>query len=193
MSTRRAIMRAAERLYAEEGFAGVSVRRVGEAAGQRNKSAVQYHFASREDLVAAVLAEHAAAIEAHRLALVTWPLARLPVGELVRCVVAPRVRHHVELGSPSWYGRFLAQVVVEPSLREQAIRVHLETPTLRALYDEVQARRSLDAVRRAQREAMIRQLIVHMCAEQEAAGADAASWQRLGDHLTQAVTALVTL
>jgi len=40
------LMDAAERLYAEHGFAAVSIRQISDAAGQRNKSIVQYHFST---------------------------------------------------------------------------------------------------------------------------------------------------
>ncbi|MEU6714484.1 helix-turn-helix domain-containing protein [Nonomuraea sp. NPDC046802] len=192
-STRSLIMRTAERLYAAEGFANVSIRQIGEAAGQRNKSAVQYHFSGRDELIKAILAEHAEAIERHRLALLT-PLGEpgpLPLREQLRCVVLPHVEHHIDLGTPSWYGRFLAQVIVEPALRDYAVSAHLHTPSLRRLYDAIRARRGADgrASRRlgagdgrlragdgrlgagrlgTRREDMARQLIVHMCAQLEA-------------------------
>ena len=47
---------AAERLVAEKGLAALTVQAVQDAAGQRNKSAVQYHFGGRDGLVRALLA-----------------------------------------------------------------------------------------------------------------------------------------
>ncbi|NUW31889.1 helix-turn-helix transcriptional regulator [Nonomuraea sp. SMC257] len=275
-------MRAAERLYATRGLAGVSIRQIGEAAGQRNNSAVQYHFAGRDALIQAVLAEHAAAIERHRLAMMTalGDPARMSPLDRLRCAVLPRVEHQIELGTPSWYARFLAQIAVEPALREHAVRVHLETPSLRRLYDAMHAERSAahaersaahaerlamhgegpavhaerhtthgerlathgerpavhaerlgahverasaDAERAAahagpgcggrepgddtgataRREAMTRQLVVHMCAELETdlaagraagrvgPGDAAAAWRRLGDDLVTGLLGLV--
>ena len=46
----------AERLFAENGFAGVSLRQVGAEAGSANNSAVSYHFGSKEGLVDAIFA-----------------------------------------------------------------------------------------------------------------------------------------
>ena len=46
---------AAERLFAERGIGAVSLREIGAAAGQRNNSAAQYHFGTRQNLVAAIL------------------------------------------------------------------------------------------------------------------------------------------
>lgn len=187
---RHVIMRTAERLYATHGLAEVSLRQIGQAAGQRNKSAVQYHFSGRDDLIKAILAEHAEAIERHRLALAARrgePGPRDRVGH----IVLPRIEHHIELGTPSWYGRFLAQVTVEPALREYAVRAHLNTASLRRLHDAGHpgSARSKD---------MTRQLIVHMSAELETelareqppAPVAAAAWRRLGADLVTAVTGL---
>ncbi|MGW0809682.1 TetR/AcrR family transcriptional regulator [Nonomuraea sp. NPDC002799] len=204
-TVRALIMRTAERLYAAQGFAAVSMRQIGEAAGQRNKSAVQYHFAGRDELIKAILAEHAEAVERHRFAMMS-PLGepgRMPLREQLRCIVQPKIEHHVDLGTPSWYGRFLAQVAVEPALREYAVLAHLNTPSLRRLYDAIHAVHAHhdehDPGRGARREAMIRQLLVHMSAELEAelareqpgAVAAADAWRRLGADLTTALCGLV--
>jgi AcrR family transcriptional regulator len=50
-----ALILAAERLFAERGIEGVSLRQVNQAANQRNISAAHYHFGSRDGLVQAVL------------------------------------------------------------------------------------------------------------------------------------------
>lgn len=47
-------MLAAERLFAERGLDGVSLRQIGAAAGNGNHSVVQYHFGSKEQLVQAI-------------------------------------------------------------------------------------------------------------------------------------------
>ena len=46
----------AERLFAENGFAGVSLRQIATEAGSANNSAVSYHFGSKEGLVEAIFA-----------------------------------------------------------------------------------------------------------------------------------------
>ncbi|MET7474580.1 TetR/AcrR family transcriptional regulator [Streptomyces sp. NPDC005648] len=53
-STKLQIVLAAERLFAQHGLDGVSLRQIGAAAGNANNSAVQYHFGSRDRLVEAV-------------------------------------------------------------------------------------------------------------------------------------------
>ena len=54
-ATRERLMREARRLFANEGFNAVSLRRVVQAAGASNASALHYHFGSRQALVAAVV------------------------------------------------------------------------------------------------------------------------------------------
>lgn len=53
--TARAILDVAERLFAQQGIERVSFRDLGAASGQRNVSAVAYHFGTREGLLGALL------------------------------------------------------------------------------------------------------------------------------------------
>lgn len=51
MSTRERILLTAERLFALHGVENVTIRQINEAAGQRNTSAIYYHFGSVQKLV----------------------------------------------------------------------------------------------------------------------------------------------
>jgi AcrR family transcriptional regulator len=191
---RTKLIRTAERLYAERGLASVSVRSIGVAAGQRNKSAVQYHFAGRDELIKEIVSRHLIAIERRRMAMVTALAADgVSLDERTACLIMPTVEHHIELGTPSWYGRFLAQVFVDPALREFTMAAHLNTPSVRLLNDL--CRQTCDLELSMRRSTVLRQCAVHMCAELEydlATGrvdpTDAeASWRRLGDDMIAAV------
>lgn len=193
------IMRTAERLYAEHGFAHVSIRMIREAAGQRNKSAVQYHFSTRDELIQAILSRHAAAVDRLRLPMVAALEGRDEVTprDWITCAIVPSIEHHIELGTPSWYGRFLAQALVEPSLREHAARTTLSTQSFRRLEPlRPQALRHHELSGR--HAAMVRLLVVHLSAELEAdlatgrvpASTAEQSWHALGDHLVTAVCGL---
>jgi AcrR family transcriptional regulator len=57
--TRERLLDTAERLFAERGFAGTSVRHITDAAGA-NLGAINYYFRSKENLYAEVFARHAA-------------------------------------------------------------------------------------------------------------------------------------
>lgn len=189
------LMRTAERLYAERGLASVSMRRISVAAGQRNKSAVQYHFTSRDELIKEILTRHMAAIEQRRMAMVeeSGDADGISIDERTACLIMPTIEHHVELGTPSWYGRFLAQVFVDPALREFTMQAHRNTPSVRLLNER--CRRTCDHEVITRRSTLLRQCAVHMCAELEydlASGrvdpADAdVSWRGLGADMIAAV------
>ncbi len=57
-ATKERIVREAERLFARQGLYRVTVREITQAAGQRNVSAVNYHFGSREGLLDVILTRH---------------------------------------------------------------------------------------------------------------------------------------
>jgi len=52
--TREALMRAAEKLIASKGLENITIREIVDAAGQKNESALQYHFQNLTGLVRAV-------------------------------------------------------------------------------------------------------------------------------------------
>lgn len=56
--TREKLIRAAEYLFARSGL-DVPIREIHERAGQRNASAIQYHFGSKQELIRAILDRHA--------------------------------------------------------------------------------------------------------------------------------------
>ncbi|MEU8136943.1 TetR/AcrR family transcriptional regulator [Streptodolium elevatio] len=111
-ATRLHLIAAGERLFAERGINGVSVREIAAEAGQRNTNAVRYHFGAKEDLVGAIFEHRMAPINARRTGLIEshdlegrardpYAVAEaftLPMAELLR-----------EGGAPSWYLRFCVQ------------------------------------------------------------------------------------
>jgi len=56
--TRARIIQAAERLFAERGVDAVSLREINREAGQRNATALQYHFTDRQGLIRSILTKH---------------------------------------------------------------------------------------------------------------------------------------
>lgn len=67
--TRSKIRNAAEQLFAQEGFDRVTLRRIAREADQGNVAAVQYHFGSKQGLLAAIVDEHRSEIDDRRAAL----------------------------------------------------------------------------------------------------------------------------
>ena len=54
-ATQKALMLAAEKLIAKKGLKNVSIKEIVKAAGQKNESALQYHFKSLQGLIDAIL------------------------------------------------------------------------------------------------------------------------------------------
>ena len=105
---------AAERLAAERGLAALTVQAVQEAAGQRNKSAVRYHFGSRQGLVDALLATRMAPASKRRTSMLL-ALGEAPgTRELVEVLVVP-LAESVLARQPSYWARFLIQAISDPT------------------------------------------------------------------------------
>jgi AcrR family transcriptional regulator len=106
-TARLAILRAAERLFAERGIEAVSLRDVSAAAGQRNHSAAQYHFGDRGQLVAAVFEARMEPINERRHQMLDELVGDDPAA-LVGALVSPLVEA-VAAEADGWYARFLAR------------------------------------------------------------------------------------
>jgi AcrR family transcriptional regulator len=120
-ATRLRILLAAEQLFAERGLDAVSLREIGTAAGQRNNSAVQYHFGDRDALVRALYELRLEPLNRRRHELVAALVEEGRDGDLAALVDAyARPLFEVADGS-SWYARFVARFValgagIEPPL-----------------------------------------------------------------------------
>lgn len=71
-------MRAAEKLIADGGVENVSIREIVAAAGQKNESALQYHFKNLTGLLGAIHAERSAQVQEKRTELLAATLERKP-------------------------------------------------------------------------------------------------------------------
>jgi AcrR family transcriptional regulator len=107
-STRERLLDAATRLFAERGVENVSIAEVVREAGQRNTSAVHYHFGGRDDLLRAILEQYVPVIRARRLELLAIAEAR-PAGD-VRSVAEAIVRPVTELAQRGWRERAYLQI-----------------------------------------------------------------------------------
>lgn len=70
ISTRTKILEFAERRFAEHGVEGISLRHLSAGAGAGNVSAVQYHFGSKDGLIAAIFAHRLPDMQTRRDLLV---------------------------------------------------------------------------------------------------------------------------
>lgn len=114
---RTRLMDAAEVLIAERGPA-VSAREIAAHAGQRNNSAVIYHFGGHDELVRATLARRMDAIEARRAVLLdaTRPAEDTVTG-LMHIIVGPAFAVPSEQGA-THYARFVEQIRVHPVISQ---------------------------------------------------------------------------
>jgi AcrR family transcriptional regulator len=71
-------MHAAEKLIAERGMENVTIRDIVSAAGQKNESALQYHFKNLTGLITAIHKQRALEMRAKRSELLDELLARTP-------------------------------------------------------------------------------------------------------------------
>jgi AcrR family transcriptional regulator len=111
--TRESIMLTAERLFAENGIANVSLRDIGLAAGQKNNGAVQYHFRDRENLVVEVTKYRAELIEkvrGERLARIASQKGEPQVRDYVSAFVDALASI---LDEDNYYLRFLSRLFIE--------------------------------------------------------------------------------
>lgn len=91
VSSKDRIVVAAERLFAERGLDGVSLREINRTAKCRNATAIQYHFTNKEGLIWAVLNRHVPDIEqgVHELLDAYESDANANVRELAGALVLP--------------------------------------------------------------------------------------------------------
>lgn len=121
---------AAEQLAAEQGLSAVSVRAVQAAAGQRNKSAVSYHFGSKEGLVEAVVARRMGAASERRRELLDELSPNPSRRGLVEALVVPLAEHVTAGPQPSCWARFLLQAAHNPVF-SRSVRLSFEAGTFR--------------------------------------------------------------
>ncbi len=196
--TRESILDAAERLFAEQGVHGVSNRTIAEAAGQGNTAVVGYHFGTKTDLVRAVVHRHAERIEDRRAQMLDRLGDDSGIRDWVDALVRPTAEHLAELGSPTWYARFGAQVTTDPALREIMAAEALGAPALSRLIDGLNARLpDLPLEVRLERGDIVRLLMVHQFAERERALADGthtprATWDDAATGLVDVLVAVWT-
>ncbi len=148
-STSQRLLDEAEVLFATEGIDRVTSRQIVEAAGQRNVSAISYHFGSREALVWQILARRGAPVDAERGRRRDALGAEPSVSELVACLVEPYTALVEDPG-----GRSYLRIVAQLRGRFAAWRVESDTTTtghLARILDEIEARAPGDRARRQER------------------------------------------
>lgn len=102
-STRDKLLDAAARLFAERGIDNVSLAEIVRAAGQRNASAVHYHFGTRTEVLRELLARHVPDIAHRRRELLE------KAGDDLRGAAEAIVRPITEFAQQGWRERAYLQ------------------------------------------------------------------------------------
>jgi len=127
VATRTRLMRAMEKLCAQQGVANVTVRAVVEAAGQKNESALQYHFKNRKGLIDAIHRSRFVQTQEKRRELLTQCLSNNSapsVRDLCNLMVAPTFQLcRTDAGYRQWIKAFGAinASVRHPMMEEEVI------------------------------------------------------------------------
>ncbi len=122
------LLDAAARLFAERGVDNVSIAEIVRSAGQRNMSAVHYHFGSRDEILRAVLARHVPVLAERRRQLLARALERPPTD--ARVAAEAIVRPVTEFAQRGWRERAYLKIGSEISGAHD--RAPTETRTLMA-------------------------------------------------------------
>jgi AcrR family transcriptional regulator len=136
------LLDAAEELFARRGIDGVSLREIASAAGQRNNSAVSYHFRDKQGLIDALIVDRMGRVEDARAQLVAraGDLEELGVGELLTLLWQPVI----DLGQAkavNWYIHFRFTGQLRSASANGATEFYSDAhPASRRLHRELSAR-----------------------------------------------------
>ncbi|BBX45559.1 TetR family transcriptional regulator [Mycobacterium cookii] len=167
-NTRATILTAAEKLFAEHGIAAVSHRQIVAAARQGNGAAIGYHFGTTTDLVRAIEDKHGDHIESLRTRTISDMGSSPGLRDWVACLVLPLTDHLSAIGTPSWYARFAAQVLTDPTYRRIIIKNSFESASLHHVVEEIgRALPEVPEQELAERSVMMRTMLIYTCAEFE--------------------------
>ena len=127
--TRDQILDTAERLFAEFGIDGVSIRTITAEAGV-NLAAIHYHVGSKEALVREVCVRRIGPLNRERLRLLDDLLERSrpqkpKLEELVRILVGPPLRLWLQAGKGETFTRLCGRIYSESSGQLQSMCVDL--------------------------------------------------------------------
>jgi AcrR family transcriptional regulator len=124
-ATRARILEAAERLFAEHGLDGVSVRTIA-AAADVDVAMIAYHFGSKPGLFRAVFHRRADALNAMRLQALSGALprsrGRVDLERVVYALAAPNIylRHLPDMGGLA-FGRIVVREMTDPKGEERGL------------------------------------------------------------------------
>lgn len=194
--TRARIVSAAEKLFAERGIDAVSLVEIGRVAGQRNRSAVQYHFGDKAALLAAIRAKHAPGIERERGRMLDeLGKARPSLRALVEALVLPVAKKVQDRDGGEAYVRINAALIGHPGFPLLSQRSTRENRTADRLFRLVaRATPKLPEALREPRMLLVTGLVFHGIADNALLArrrGGRAAWNLYVSHLVDCVLAVL--
>jgi AcrR family transcriptional regulator len=167
-TSKERLLAAAEQLFADFGIEAVSARQIALAAGQRNQSAIRYHFGSKDDLIVALLDARIAEINERRAAMLEGPGTSGDMRALIGAIAAPLAERVERDTSGSAYVRFLAHLFSDRQRRDLLIEHGESAALLRRIYADLRRLTSaLPEVIFAERLRLMVGGIIHALADRE--------------------------
>jgi AcrR family transcriptional regulator len=139
--TREKLRRAAEHLFARHGL-DVPIREIHALAGQKNASAIQYHFGSKEELVAAIIERHAPTPAAMLAVRADLQSKRDDPRSFVEAIVR-RLCGYLATEESRDYVRFSFNLMQRTSMRGVLARESEEHHSMAAVYAETDLVRAM--------------------------------------------------
>ena len=160
--TRERLLKAAEELFARQGVHQATMRDITAAAGQRNASALTYHFGSRSGVLTAILSRHGSPLDQERIALVNEPIAAEATRALLAALLLPYAGClHTQSGRN--YVRIVDQLTDQFPLWR--VESDMSPPALRQILAELEHRCDVPEPIARQRMVAIIMLMTTMIAE----------------------------
>lgn len=139
-ATRTALIEAAERLIAEKGLADVSTREILQEAGQRNQSALQYHFGSKKGLISATINERTTQIDRVRQRMLDELGEDPTLEELFGVLIMPLGELMREKAAGANYLNFLSQAITQPNWELRRVIEEFNVVGMLKTYDLLDAK-----------------------------------------------------
>jgi AcrR family transcriptional regulator len=119
--TRQQLVSTAEQLFAEQGLDAVSLAQINRAAGQRNATALHYHFGGKQGLLQAIFDKHTPRVNTLRGQMLAQLADDADLKELVAVLVVPLAEQVRDADGGCCYLQFLAQVINNPALSPESV------------------------------------------------------------------------
>ncbi len=122
--TRDVLLATATRLFAERGLDGVSLAEINREAGQRNATALHYHFGGKQGLLQAIFDKHRPRVNTLREQLLAELPAQATAKQVVNLLISPLAEQVQDGDGGCDYLQFLAQTNALPGAQQGQLDQH---------------------------------------------------------------------